>query len=192
MTQNRTYNKKRPASSRYDHHHGYFPPKAEVGPQSVFVGDTKTTWTFNVQVVFCLRFGYLDAVRSPGPFRWSVAVVSYCPRSRNRVSSGYWEPGFAGAGAQDSLRALSAEDPMSGQFLLGRTSNALNIQILIATHEGEGYALLAGAAGAADAVDVIVVGLRDLEIDHVSHVGDIKSASRNIGCNKNLNLLVFE
>ncbi len=47
-------------------------------------------------------------------------------------------------------------------------------------HEGEGVAGFLRAAGAADAVDVVLGIFRDIEIDHVRHVGDIEAASGDV------------
>ena len=71
------------------------------------------------------------------------------------------------------LAVAEDADAARGQLLDRRQEAAV-----IRRHEGEGAALLAGAAGATDAVDIVLGMDRDVEIDHAGHVVDIEAARR--------------
>ena len=48
-------------------------------------------------------------------------------------------------------------------------------------NESKGFALFFAAARAADAMDIIIVGIRQIIIDNMRDISDIKTAGRNIG-----------
>ena len=59
-------------------------------------------------------------------------------------------------------------------------------------NERERFAFFAAAAGAADAVDIVVICGGKIIVDDMRDAIDVETARRNVGCDENLDEIVFE
>jgi hypothetical protein len=73
-------------------------------------------------------------------------------------------------------RVAGPGDGLADQFL-----DRADRLVVGGCHDGDGRAAAARPAGAADAMDLVVGVMRDVEIDHVTDVGNVESAGRHIG-----------
>ena len=62
-----------------------------------------------------------------------------------------------------------------------KISKILRDVLVLRVHEGQRVSDIAHTAGSADSVNIIVNVGRQIEVDHLRHVGDIQTTGSNIG-----------
>ena len=70
--------------------------------------------------------------------------------------------------------------PHNGVFLVCAT------RLVAVFHKSQSGTMATTTTGTADAVNVVVVGLWQVEVDHVADIWNVEAAGSNVGCNQDL------